>query len=37
VLLSFGQAGVLPPVISAWAANFIFAAAGVWLSMTVNR
>jgi lipopolysaccharide export system permease protein len=37
VLLSFGQAGVLPPVISAWAANLIFAAAGVWLAMTVNR
>lgn len=37
VLLSFGQAGVLPPLVSAWAANFIFAAAGVWLAMTVNR
>lgn len=37
VLLSFGQAGVLPPLIAAWAANFIFAAAGVWLAMTVNR
>lgn len=37
VLLSFGKAGVLPPMISAWAANFLFAAAGVWLAMTVNR
>lgn len=37
VLLSFGQAGTLPPLIAAWAANFIFAAAGVWLAMTVNR
>lgn len=36
-VLSFGQAGVLSPVISAWAANFLFAAAGVWLAMTVNR
>jgi len=36
-LLSFGQAGVLPPVVSAWAANSIFAALGVWLTMTVNR
>jgi lipopolysaccharide export system permease protein len=37
MILSYGQAGVLPPVISAWAANFIFAAAGVWLAMTINR
>ena len=36
-LLSFGQAGVLPPIVSAWAANSIFAALGVWLTMTVNR
>jgi lipopolysaccharide export system permease protein len=36
-LLSFGQAGALPPLVSAWAANFIFAAIGVWLAMTVNR
>ena len=37
VLFSFGQAGALPPLISAWAANAIFAAAGVWLAMTINR
>jgi lipopolysaccharide export system permease protein len=36
-ILSFGQAGALPPIVSAWAANFIFSAIGVWLSMTVNR
>ncbi len=36
-LLSFGQAGALPPFVAAWAANFIFAAGGIWLSMTVNR
>ena len=36
-LFSFGQAGVLPPFVSAWAANFIFATAGVWLAMTVNK
>jgi lipopolysaccharide export system permease protein len=36
-LLSFGQAGALPPLIAAWAANFIFAAVGVWLTLTVNR
>ena len=37
VLLSFGQSGALPPVISAWAANVLFAGVGVWLSMTINR
>jgi lipopolysaccharide export system permease protein len=36
-LLSFGQAGVLSPVISAWAANSIFASMGTWLAMTINR
>lgn len=37
VLLSFGQTGVLYPVIAAWAANVIFAMSGVWLAMTVNH
>ena len=37
ILLSLGQAGVLPPLISAWAANFLFTGLGVWLAMTVNR
>lgn len=37
MVLSLGQAGVLSPVISAWAANFIFAAFAIWLTMTVNR
>jgi lipopolysaccharide export system permease protein len=36
-VLSYGQTGVLPPFVAAWAANVIFAAAGVWLAMTVNR
>jgi len=36
-VLSFGQTGVFPPLVAAWAANVIFAAAGVWLAMTVNR
>jgi lipopolysaccharide export system permease protein len=36
VLLSFGQTGVLPPLVSAWAANIIFALSAVWLTMTVN-
>jgi lipopolysaccharide export system permease protein len=36
-LLSFGQAGILSPVISAWAANSIFSSMGIWLAMTINR
>ena len=31
VLLSFGQGGVLPPLVSAWSANLIFAGIAVWL------
>jgi lipopolysaccharide export system permease protein len=37
VLFSFGQAGVLPPAISAWAANFVFVLSAIWLTMTVNH
>lgn len=37
VLLSFGQTGALPPIVSAWAANVLFAMVGVWLTMTMNR
>lgn len=37
VLLSFGQAGALYPVVAAWASNLLFAALGVWLTMTMNR
>jgi lipopolysaccharide export system permease protein len=37
ILLSFGQTGVLPPFVSAWAANLIFALSGVWLTMTLNN
>ncbi|HEY6838025.1 MAG TPA: LPS export ABC transporter permease LptG [Geobacteraceae bacterium] len=37
VLLSLGQEGVIPAVVAAWAANTLFAAAAVWLTMTVNR
>lgn len=36
-LISFGQAGALPPIVSAWAANILFSAVGIWLSLTVNR
>ncbi|MEI8355208.1 MAG: LPS export ABC transporter permease LptG, partial [Deltaproteobacteria bacterium] len=37
ILLSYGQTGVLSPFVSAWAANFIFAMSGIWLTMTVNE
>lgn len=37
ILLSFGQTGTLPPIVSAWAANILFAMVGVWLTMTMNR
>lgn len=35
-LLSLGQAGALPPAIAAWSANLIFAAAGLWFTLTVD-
>ena len=37
VILSFGQAGVLPPLVSAWTTNLIFAMGGIWLAMTVEN
>jgi lipopolysaccharide export system permease protein len=37
VLLSHGRSGVLPPVVAAWGANFIFMLGGIWLSMTVDE
>ena len=36
VLLSYGRSGVLPPVVAAWSANFLFMLSGVWLSMSVK-
>lgn len=36
LLLSLGQAGALPPMAAAWAANLIFAAAGLWFTLTVD-
>ena len=36
MLLSYGRSGVLPPVVAAWGANFIFTLSGVWLAMTVK-
>ncbi|HEY5975457.1 MAG TPA: LptF/LptG family permease, partial [Geobacteraceae bacterium] len=35
-LLSFGKGGALPPIVAAWAANFVFAALGSWLVLTVD-
>ncbi|HML78051.1 LPS export ABC transporter permease LptG [Geobacter sulfurreducens] len=37
ILISFGQTGILPPLISAWAANVLFALSGIWLAMTLDR
>ena len=36
VLLSYGRSGVLPPLVAAWGANFIFVLGGIWLAMTVR-
>jgi len=37
MLLSYGRSGVLPPVVAAWGANFVFVLGGIWLSMTVKN
>lgn len=37
VVLSFGHNGVLPPIVSAWAANVVFALSGIWLAMRFER
>lgn len=37
VLISFGQTGVLPPLISAWAANVIFTLSAIWLILTIHH
>jgi lipopolysaccharide export system permease protein len=36
LLLSLGQAGALPPAVAAWAANLIFAGAGLWFTLKVD-
>jgi lipopolysaccharide export system permease protein len=36
LLLSLGQAGALSPVVAAWAANLLFAGAGLWFTLTVD-
>ena len=37
ITISFGQVGLLPPLAAAWATNFIFLLAGIWLSLTVDN
>lgn len=37
ILISFGQTDVLPPLVSAWAANFIFALSAIWLTLTIHH
>jgi lipopolysaccharide export system permease protein len=36
VLLSYGRSGVLPPLVAAWGANFLFVLSGIWLAMTAK-
>jgi lipopolysaccharide export system permease protein len=36
LLLSLGQAGALSPIVAAWAANLLFAGAGLWFTLTVD-
>jgi lipopolysaccharide export system permease protein len=36
VLLSYGRSGVLPPLVAAWGANFMFVLGGIWLAMTTK-
>ena len=36
LILSLGQQGALPPVVAAWAANLLFAGAGLWFTLTLD-
>jgi len=36
VLLSYGRSDVLPPLVAAWGANFLFVLGGIWLAMTAK-
>jgi lipopolysaccharide export system permease protein len=36
ILLSYGRSGVLPPLVAAWGANFLFVLGGIWLAMTAK-
>ena len=35
-LISLGQAGAIPPVAAAWAANLLFAATGLWFTLKID-
>jgi lipopolysaccharide export system permease protein len=37
ILISLGQTGILPPLISAWAANLIFTLSAIWLTLTLHH
>lgn len=37
VLLSYGRSGVLPPLVAAWGANFLFILGGIWLTMSIRN
>lgn len=37
IVLSFGQAGVLPPLVSAWATNGIFFMIGIWFALKAEN
>lgn len=37
VIMSFGHSGVLPPIVSAWAANGVFMMIGVWFALKVDN
>lgn len=37
ILISLGSTGVLPPLVAAWAANFIFALSAIWLTLTMHH
>jgi len=36
LLLSLGQAGAIQPMLAAWTANIMFAAAGLWFTLTID-
>ncbi len=37
ILISLGGTGVLPPLVAAWAANFIFALSAIWMTLTMHH
>jgi len=37
MIISFGQVGLLPPLVAAWATNFIFLLVGIWLALTLEN